>query len=115
VAIGSAAGKHDPAVPDDAPMEDKVPDVTDVATQVGDLQDSAGGRIPSTKHDKTKKPMSDAVWQKMKPVMHILGDVADTYERFGKCVQPYLPKCSIANGRSAHYLQLHHSLSTRLA
>lgn len=91
VAIGSAAGKHDPAVPDNAPMEDKVPDVTDVATQVGDLQGSASGEIPSTKHDKTKKPMSDAVWQKMKPVMHILGDVTDTYERFGKYVQPHFP------------------------
>lgn len=91
VAIGSAAGKHDPAVPDDAPMEDKVPDVTDVASQVGDLQNSAGGGIPSTKHDKTKKPMSDAVWQKMKPIMHILGDITDTYERFGKYVQLHLP------------------------
>ncbi|KAF3404111.1 hypothetical protein DPV78_002449 [Talaromyces pinophilus] len=91
VAIGSAAGKHDPAVPDDAPMEDKVPDVTDVATQLGDLQGSAGGEIPSTKHDKTKKPMSDAVWQKMKPVMHILGDVTDTYERFGNALSPAPP------------------------
>lgn len=114
VAIGSAAGKHDSAVPDDAPMEDKVPDVTDVATQLGDLQGSAGGEIPSTKHDKTKKPMSDAVWQKMKPVMHILGDVTDTYERFGKYVQQHLPICSIANRRSAHCLQLHRSLSMRL-
>ncbi|EED19877.1 conserved hypothetical protein [Talaromyces stipitatus ATCC 10500] len=91
VAIGSAAGKHDPAVPDDAPMEDKVPDVTDVASQVGDLQDSAGGGIPSTKHDKTKKPMSDAVWTKMKPVMHILGDITDTYERFGNALSPTTP------------------------
>lgn len=84
VAVGSAAGKHDPAVPDDAPMEDQVPDATDIASQVGDLQSSASGGIPSTKHDKTKKPMSDAVWGKMKPIMHILGEVTDTYERFGK-------------------------------
>lgn len=86
VAIGSAAGKHEPAVPADDTMEDKVPDVTDVAVQVADLQDSASGGIPSTKHDKTKKPMSDAVWQKMRPIMHILGEITDTYERFGKYV-----------------------------
>ncbi|KAL3710498.1 hypothetical protein TMatcc_004293 [Talaromyces marneffei ATCC 18224] len=91
VAIGSAAGKHDPAVPDDATIEDKIPDVTDIASQVGDLQDSAGGGIPSTKHNKTKRPMSDAVWQKMKPIMHILGDVTDTYEHFGNELSPAPP------------------------
>lgn len=90
VAIGSAAGKHDPAVPDDASMEDKIPDVTDVASKVGDLQDSASGAVPTHKHDKTNKPVSDAVWTKMKPIMHVLGNITDTYERFGKYVSFFL-------------------------
>lgn len=84
VAVGSAARKHDPAVPDDAPLEETVPDPTDIASATADMQHAAQGGVPSPKHDKTKKPMTDAVWKKMKPIMHILGDITDTYERFGK-------------------------------
>lgn len=84
VAVGSAARKHDPAVPEEAPMEDTVPDATDIAAATADVQEAAEGGVPSPKHDKTKKPMTDAVWKKMKPIMHVLGDITDTYERFGK-------------------------------
>ncbi|OKL64615.1 hypothetical protein UA08_00569 [Talaromyces atroroseus] len=91
VAVGSAAGKHDQAVPDDAPMEDTVPDATDAPSQLADLQSSASGGVPSTKHDKTKKPMADTVWAKVKPLMHIMGEVTDTYERFGNALSPTPP------------------------
>jgi uncharacterized membrane protein len=86
VAVGSAARKHDPAVPEDASIEDIVPDVTDIASATAGVQHAAHGGMPSPKHDKTKKPMTDAVWTKMKPIMHILGETTDTYERFGKYV-----------------------------
>jgi hypothetical protein len=65
-------------------MEETVPDATDIAAATADVQEAAKGGVPSPKHDKTKKPMTDAVWKKMKPIMHVLGDITDTYERFGK-------------------------------
>lgn len=70
----------------DAPMENTISDATDTISQFGDSRASASGKIPSTKHDKTKKPMIDAVWEKVKPFMHILGEITDTYECFGKYV-----------------------------
>jgi hypothetical protein len=42
------------------------------------------GATTSKEHDKTKVPMETAMWTKMRPVMHGLADVTDTWERFAK-------------------------------
>jgi len=36
------------------------------------------------KHDKARQPMEDAMWTKMRPIMHVVGDIADGWERFVK-------------------------------
>lgn len=86
VALASASGKHpqgEPSAEDGAP-HDSVPDPTSMAASASDARASAGGAKPSSKHDKTKVPMETAMWTKMRPIMHGLADVADTWERFGK-------------------------------
>jgi hypothetical protein len=46
------------------------------------------GDAVSTDHDKTKVPMQEAMWKQLRPIMHIVGDIADGWERFGKYVPP---------------------------
>ncbi|ERS98288.1 hypothetical protein HMPREF1624_05072 [Sporothrix schenckii ATCC 58251] len=106
VALASAAGKHPQGDPnngdygddgdngsgkDEKGGNDTVPDPTALATGVADAKDVARGGQPSAKHDKTKVPMETAVWTKMRPVMHGLADVADTWERMGNALSPTPP------------------------
>lgn len=108
VALASAAGKHpqgDPDAGDDtADNDDKdgktttagagsdvAPDPTALATGAADAKDVAAGGKPSAKHDKTKVPMETAVWTKMRPMMHGLADVADTWERMANALSPTPP------------------------
>ncbi|KAF3764182.1 hypothetical protein M406DRAFT_277672 [Cryphonectria parasitica EP155] len=77
IALSSATGKH-PENP------------TAVAIGAADAKDVAkGGK--HAKHDKTKQPMETAMWTKMRPIMHALADVADTWERFGNALSPTPP------------------------
>nr|POE78622.1 hypothetical protein CFP56_62873 [Quercus suber] len=96
VALSSASGKH----PMDAPSAveeqqetagpaDGVPDPTSMAVSASEARNSAGGRNSS--HDKTKIPVETAMWNKMRPIMHGLADVADTWERFGNALSPTPP------------------------
>ena len=104
IAMSSATGKHEQADPEGTPGQTSIPDPTNMASVSADAQSSAAGGIPTEQHDKTKKPMEEAIWQKMRPIMHIIGDVADGWERFAKHVDifPSLPastdlkKCSIS-------------------
>lgn len=89
VALSSATGKHEPGDPGNDPVGKDVPDPTNIVTAASDAQSSAAGGIPPTKHDKTKQPMEDAMWATMRPFMHIIGDVADGWERFAKSVSGY--------------------------
>jgi hypothetical protein len=84
VAISSAAGKHDPSTPEGDPLDPIVPDPTAMASVAADAKDSATGGIPTTQHDKTKQPVEKVVWTKMRPIMHVIGDIADGWERFAK-------------------------------
>ncbi len=85
IALSSAAGKHPQGEPDgDDAAADSAPDPTAVATSVADSKDVAAGSKPHAKHDKTKVPMETAMWTKMRPIMHGLGDLTDTWERFAK-------------------------------
>ncbi|KAI1629340.1 hypothetical protein EDD37DRAFT_48063 [Exophiala viscosa] len=95
VAISSAAGRHDQANPDpeggSKTLDKGAPDPTNLATSVADAQSSAQGGNPEHAHDKTKQPMEEAVWAKMRPAMHGVGQAADTWERVANALSPTPP------------------------
>lgn len=97
VAISSAAGKHPQTDPDDAEdgnsnaLHDAVPDPTSIAVGAANAKDTAAGDKPTAAHDKTKVPMETALWTKMRPVMHGIADVSDTWERFANALSPTPP------------------------
>lgn len=85
IALSSATGKHPQGEPPEGDShDDKVPDPTRLAIGAADAKDKASGASPSKEHDKTKVPMETAMWTKMRPVMHGIADVTDTWERFAK-------------------------------
>jgi hypothetical protein len=79
---------------------------------IANAKDKTGGGLVAVEHDKTKKPVSDAVWEEALPVLHAIAGVrlpysyipgcgsihlanwqqiADTYERFGNALSPTYP------------------------
>lgn len=84
VAVGSAVGKHDQGVPEDAPLEGSVPDAMDIVSNTADAQSAARGEIPSDTHDKTRQPMKQAVMDGANMAMEVVSDITDTFEKFGK-------------------------------
>ena len=93
VAMSSAVGRHDEGEPVDSPLDKAAPDPTQIAGVAADSKTSASGAtgIAEEKHDKTKQPMEEAIWAKMRPAMHALGDVADVWERFANALSPTPP------------------------
>ena len=91
IALSSAAGKHEQGDPDKDPVDASVPDPTKMATAGAEAKVAAKGGSPDAKHDKTKQPMEDAMWKQMRPTMHIIGDIADTWERFANALSPTRP------------------------
>lgn len=84
LAVGSAVGKHDQGVPENAPLESSVPDPMDITSKAADAQDSAHGDVPDDSHDKTREPMNAVVMDGAGKAMQVVGDVVDLYERVGK-------------------------------
>lgn len=87
IALSSVAGKgpknkgeHEK----EADLDDSLPDPTSVVIGVNDSKSKSDGGKTSEVHDKTKVPVQDAMWTKARPVMRIIGDIADGWERFGK-------------------------------
>lgn len=94
IAISSAAGKHpqgDPHGEGDSSLEDRAPDPTNIAMGTANAKDKASGGKPNEVHDKTKQPMSAAMWSKTRPVMHAIADISDGWERFGNALSPTPP------------------------
>lgn len=93
VALSSSVGRHDQVDPDDSSLDKAAPDLTNIVGVAADSKTSASDAngIPEAKHDKTKQPMEEAIWAKMRPTMHILGDIADTWERFANALSPTPP------------------------
>jgi len=88
IALSSAAGKHEQADAENDPLNNSVSDPTNIASDAAAAKQSAQGTRPEAHHDKTKHPMEQAMWTKMRPIMHVVGDVADGWERFAKYVLP---------------------------
>ncbi|KAL8934208.1 MAG: hypothetical protein Q9216_006025 [Gyalolechia sp. 2 TL-2023] len=91
IALSSATGKHEQSDPDSDPLNKSVPDPTRLAMAGADAKSSAQGGTPTEHHDKTKQPMEDAMWGKMRPVMHTIGDISDGWERFANALSPTPP------------------------
>ncbi|TGJ83739.1 hypothetical protein E0Z10_g5049 [Xylaria hypoxylon] len=94
VVVASATGKHPQANPqlgEEKTPDDLIPDPTGLAVSVVEAKDvaTAGGQVP--KHDKTKVPVENVVWSKMRPIMHGISDVADTWERLANALSPTSP------------------------
>lgn len=94
IALSSAAGKHEQGDPQSDPLDKSVPDPTRLANAGAEAQVSAAGATPGAHHDKTKQPMEEAMWSKMRPIMHVIGDIADGWERFAKYIfiEPFVIK-----------------------
>ncbi|KAI9737109.1 MAG: hypothetical protein M1834_000700 [Cirrosporium novae-zelandiae] len=86
IAISSAARKHE-----EDPLNNATPDPTNLGSALAGAQGNAGGDNKSVRHDKTKEPMENAMWEKMRPAMHILCDICDTWERFANALSPTPP------------------------
>jgi hypothetical protein len=96
IAISSAAGKHpqgDPYESEDGAsnLEDRAPDPTNIVVNASDSKDKTAGGEPGAAHDKTKEPMSAAMWSKTRPVMHVIADTSDGWERFANALSPTVP------------------------
>ncbi|KAL9027806.1 MAG: hypothetical protein Q9196_003727 [Gyalolechia fulgens] len=91
IALSSATGKHEQGDPDSDPLNKSVPDPTRLAMAGADAKRSAQGGTPTEEHDKTKQPMENAMWGKMRPVMHTIGDISDGWERFANALSPTPP------------------------
>ena len=85
IALSSATGKHPGGEPPEEDSPDStIPDPTRLAIGAADAKDKAAGANTGKEYDKTKVPVETAMWTKMRPIMHGLADVADTWERFAK-------------------------------
>jgi hypothetical protein len=96
IAISSAAGKHpqgDPHGEEEGAsgLEDRAPDPTNMALGAAEAKGKSEGGQPNAVHDKTKEPMSAAMWSKTRPVMHTIADISDGWERFGNALSPTAP------------------------
>jgi hypothetical protein len=85
ITLSAAAGKHpeNDLQDKEGAIDKAVPDPTEVATGAVEAQKSTGDNAPAS-HDKTKQPMEEAMWNNLRPVMHVIGDIADGWERFAK-------------------------------
>ena len=92
VALSSASGKHpqdDPEEGEAGAPNDAVPDPTAIAIGASTARAKQNGH--HVKHDKSKVPMETAMWNGMRPIMHGIGDVNETWERFANALSPTPP------------------------
>jgi len=93
IALSSVAGKHpmnEPKAEDGSPS-DTVPDPTALVGGAANARATAGSNSTAHKDDKAKVPMEAAMWSKMRPALHGINDVTDTFERFGNALSPVPP------------------------
>lgn len=98
VALASASGKHpaddpinSPNPPEDDAANKMVPDPTGMAAGAGAARAGAVGDSTAVTHRRAKVPMENAMWSKMRPIMHGINDVSDSWERFGNALSPTPP------------------------
>ncbi|KAL7805885.1 hypothetical protein V8C26DRAFT_417240 [Trichoderma gracile] len=88
VVIGTSAGKNAQSDPHD---DNTAPDPTNLTDDISKAKDATDARDTATDHDKTKKPISSMIWTKTGPLVHMLSEFVDTWERFGNALSPTPP------------------------
>ncbi|KAM0553947.1 hypothetical protein ACHAPJ_007019 [Fusarium lateritium] len=88
IVVSTAAGKHPQTDPDD---DSAAPDPTQLTEDVTEARQKSVGDNPKAEHNRAKKPVSNAVWDKARPTMHLIADFVDTWERFGNALSPAAP------------------------
>lgn len=94
IGLSSATGKHpqnDKSHDKGGLVDSAVPDPGSVAAGGSDVQKSTKGGDVTLKHDKTKQPMEAAMWTQARPVMRVLADIADGWEKFANLLSPTPP------------------------
>ncbi|KAI9069704.1 hypothetical protein FKP32DRAFT_1586683 [Trametes sanguinea] len=96
-AVGDAAGEMEtetdqaPDTSDDS-FAGALPDPSDLTLHAKNVKDTANSDgVPDPAADVAKKSVEGALWEKMRPVMRILADIADTWERLGNAIEPVPP------------------------
>lgn len=79
------AGKHPQG---DAHADEGFPDPTRVAENTSEARDRSDGANGGALHDGT---LSQSVWDRARPTMRLLADLADTWERLGNALTPTQP------------------------
>lgn len=96
IALASSAGKHPQGnsqtqTAKDIPGESSIPDPTAIATGAGAARDASTSTTTGVDGDKTKAAVQNSMWEKMRPIMHIIGQICDNWERFGNALSPTAP------------------------
>ncbi|KAI9830285.1 MAG: hypothetical protein M1826_004896 [Phylliscum demangeonii] len=96
VGLGVAAGKENQSATDgdgrNRALDRSIPDPTHFTTEPTEGNpESSIGFHRDTKHDKTKQPMELAVWEKARPAMRALAEIADAWERVANALSPTKP------------------------
>jgi hypothetical protein len=83
-ASAPGAEKHPERPKDEEPeaIDNVIPHPADVTSAAVEAQEKAGGNAATTPHGKTS--VEAAMWEKAGPTMHVLSEIADTWEMFGK-------------------------------
>ncbi|RYP04857.1 hypothetical protein DL764_004180 [Monosporascus ibericus] len=93
VVLTSATGKHPEAEPnpEETALSDEVPDPAGITTVAAQAKDVASRGEPGPEKDKTRVPVENTIWLKMRPVMHGIATVSDAWERLGNALSPTPP------------------------
>lgn len=85
ITLSAAAGQHpeNDLQDKEGVIDTNVPDPTKLASGAVEAKKSTADGTP-IEHDKTKQPVEEAMWNQLRPIMHIIGDIADGWERFAK-------------------------------
>ncbi|KFA54417.1 hypothetical protein S40293_04327 [Stachybotrys chartarum IBT 40293] len=86
--MSTAVGKDPQADPQ---SENRTPDPTDLTADVAEARDKTMGHETNVDHNRTKAPVSRAVWDKARPTMHMVADLVDTWERMGNALRATPP------------------------
>ncbi|KAI0328422.1 hypothetical protein GY45DRAFT_1347169 [Cubamyces sp. BRFM 1775] len=69
-----------------------LPDPSEFTLHAKNVKDTANANgVQDPAADVAKKSVEGALWEKMRPVMRILADIADTWERLGNAIEPVPP------------------------
>jgi hypothetical protein len=74
-------------------LANALPDPNTLATKVAVVKDKASG-VDRPSQDKSKAPMEEVMWSKVRPMMHGICAVSDMWERCAKYVSPLKTRCA---------------------